>query len=182
LIRHGQTDANLHHIIQGQNNTPLNETGKKQAKKVAKELKASKANLIISSDLKRAKETAYIISKECKISVVLDKRLREMKLGLWEGISFEEAARHSSFEIWERKPSKWKIEGSETLEEVQKRMVDAVQEFSEKYGNIIVVSHGISISTFVIYVKGISLDKMWEYLPDNASVTKVSIDFSEEII
>ncbi len=145
------------------------------------ELKRYKANLIISSDLKRAKETACIISKECKIPIALDERLREMKLGLWEGKSFEEVMKQPSSEIWEKTPSKWKIEGSETLKEVQERMVSAIQEFSEKYGDIIVVSHGIAISTFIIYVKGISLDSMWNYLPDNTSVKKVKVDFLREI-
>ena len=181
LIRHGQTDANLHHIVQGQSDTSLNETGRRQAKKVAMELKEYKANLIISSDLKRAKETAYIISKECKIPIIFDERLREMNLGMWEGKSFEEVMNQPSSEIWEKTPSKWKIEGSETLKEVQERMVSAIQEFSEKYGDIIVVSHGIAISTFVIYVKGISLDSMWDYLPDNTSVKKVRVDFLKEI-
>jgi broad specificity phosphatase PhoE len=181
LVRHGQTDANFYHVVQGQRDTPLNQTGRKQAKDVSKKLKDVNANVVVSSDLKRAKETAEIISRTCGIPLILDKRLREMNLGSWEGKSFEEVMKEPSAEIWSKNPSQWKTDNSETLKEVQERMVDAIYEFASKYNNLIIVSHGIAISTFVIYSKGISLDKMWDYLPDNTSVVEIDIDFSKEL-
>ncbi len=180
LVRHGQTDANLHHIVQGQKDTPLNETGEMQAEKVAEKLKNRKTDLIISSDLKRAKQTAKTISQICGVRLVLDKRLREMNLGIWEGKSFEYVENDPSAKIWRQKPSEWKIEGSETVMEVQSRMIEVISEFSEKYENLVVVSHGIAISTFLIYSKDLSLDSMWEYLPDNTSTIEVKVDFSVE--
>ncbi|WP_051962928.1 histidine phosphatase family protein [Mesoaciditoga lauensis] len=178
LVRHGQTDANLYHIVQGQRDTPLNQNGRKQAIEVSKRLKNVKADIVISSDLKRAKETAEIISRECDLPLILDKRLREMKLGIWEGKSFEEVMKEPSAQIWSKTPSKWKTEGSETLKDVQERMIDAISEFSRRYDNLIIVSHGIAISTVVAYFKDLSLDSMWEYLPDNTSVIEMDVNFS----
>ena len=180
LVRHGQTDANLNHVVQGQSDTPLNENGIRQAKDVASKLKNVNAEVVISSDLKRARQTAEIISRTCGLPLILDERLREMKLGLWEGKTFEDVMKDPAAVIWSEKPSQWKINGSETLEEVQKRMVAAISEFSKRYETFIVVSHGIAISTFVIFVKKLSLDSMWNYLPDNTAVMEIEMNSSLE--
>ncbi len=176
LVRHGQTDANLHHIVQGQTDTPLNAIGMAQAKQVAKKLRVLQSEFVISSDLKRAKQTAEIIAKICQIPIGFDSRLREMRLGVWEGKTFEDLERDPSVKIWNETPSRWKMDGAETLEEVQKRMVNAIYKFAKLYNTLIVVSHGIAISSFVLYTKILPLDLMWEYLPDNASVVKVILE------
>lgn len=64
LVRHGETDSNKQRIIQGHMDTPLNEVGLNQAKLVAKSLTNQHFDLAISSDLKRASQTAEAIWKE----------------------------------------------------------------------------------------------------------------------
>ncbi len=176
LVRHGQTDANLHHIVQGQTDTPLNASGIIQAKQVAEKLKKVSPEFVLSSDLKRAKQTAEIIAKACQSPIKFDSRLREMKLGNWEGKTFEEVESDPSMKIWNETPSKWKKDGAETLQEVQERMVDAIYQFAELYNTLIVVSHGIAISSFVLYTKTLPLDLMWKYLPDNTSMIEVFLE------
>ncbi len=66
MVRHGQTYYNNRRLVQGRINNALNETGKKQAKAVAQILKAQHFDVISSSPLSRALETAYIISKKLK--------------------------------------------------------------------------------------------------------------------
>lgn len=82
LVRHGESMANSKKISQGNRDewedTPLSENGKEQAKKVAKRLREEKIDLIISSDLKRARETAKEINKFHRVEVKLDPRLRDM--------------------------------------------------------------------------------------------------------
>ncbi|MEM4230546.1 MAG: histidine phosphatase family protein [Candidatus Pacearchaeota archaeon] len=78
LIRHAESEANAQEIHQGQKvDTSLSKKGIKQAKQVAQRLKDEKIDLIYSSDLKRAKETAVQINKFHKLKIIYDKRLRE---------------------------------------------------------------------------------------------------------
>ena len=62
LVRHGQTDWNFQEIIQGREDIPLNEVGKKQASQSAAALQAESWDIIISSPLIRAQETAKEIA------------------------------------------------------------------------------------------------------------------------
>jgi len=173
LVRHGQTDANLNHIIQGQTDTSLNETGLFQAQKVAEELKNVRADLILSSDLSRAAQTAKIIAEVCSIPLKFDKRLREMSLGIWEGKRFEEIENTPLSNIWFKKPSQLRLEGAERVEKVQERVVATIFNTLKRCKTLIVVSHGLAIALFLLYVNKLPLDSMWKYLVDNASVSKI---------
>lgn len=172
-MRHGQTDANLNHIIQGQTDTPLNETGLFQAQRVAEELKSVPAELVLSSDLSRAAQTAKIIARACDVPLMFDKKLREMSLGIWEGKRFKEIENTPLSNIWFEKPSQLRLEGAERVEKVQERMVSAIFGALKQYRTLIVVSHGLAIALFILYVNNLPLDSMWKYLVDNASVSKI---------
>lgn len=87
VVRHGQTDWNRDHTVQGGNvDTPLNETGRAQVEALAKKLKRRKYDVLISSDLTRAVETAGILSAALKVPHVAQwKELRERDTGNWSG-------------------------------------------------------------------------------------------------
>lgn len=88
LIRHGQTMFNAENKIAGQIETDLTELGKKQAQELGKKLKNDnvKFDAIICSTLKRAKDTAGIISKEIDVPVFYDVNLVEFSNGIYEGV------------------------------------------------------------------------------------------------
>ena len=87
IVRHGQTDYNKQGLVNGGNiDTLLNETGREQVRALAKKLKKRKFDVLISSDLKRAVETAEILSKELNVPHVARwKELRERDTGDWTG-------------------------------------------------------------------------------------------------
>jgi len=86
ITRHGETEENKAGIMQGHLPGVLSELGKEQARKLAERLKDEKIDLIISSDLARALDTAKTIAKfHPDIDLVLDERLRERFLGEFEG-------------------------------------------------------------------------------------------------
>ena len=90
MTRHGQTDWNLLGKIQGQTDIKLNDTGRNQAKETGMQIQNEKIDLIITSPLKRAKETAEIINKNFNVSIIEDDRLLERKYGRNEGSTKED--------------------------------------------------------------------------------------------
>lgn len=89
LARHAETDSNHGNIIQGTADTTLNENGLRQAEELAKYFKSGNFGIerIVSSDLLRAKQTAYAVGNELNIPVEYDARLGEYNFGKLEGKS-----------------------------------------------------------------------------------------------
>jgi len=86
LIRHGETDWNKIRLLQGTTDIPLNQNGIEVAKLTAEGLKEVPFDLIFTSPLKRAKQTAEIIRGERKIPLIEDVRLKEISFGPYEGL------------------------------------------------------------------------------------------------
>jgi len=87
LWRHGQTVWNAERRFQGQSDIPLDETGTAQAERAARLLAALRPDLIVSSDLSRAAQTAAALARLTGLEVTLDKDLRERHGGRWEGLT-----------------------------------------------------------------------------------------------
>ena len=85
IVRHGETEWNVKHLLQGHEDSPLTANGISQAKAVAKELHNETFDLAFSSDLLRAKRTAEIIAMEHNLTVTATRALRERHLGKLEG-------------------------------------------------------------------------------------------------
>ncbi|MEC3957312.1 histidine phosphatase family protein [Nocardia sp. CDC153] len=90
LLRHGQTEWNATDRMQGQIDTELSDVGRRQAKDCAPEMACSDLIAIVSSDLKRAHDTALAVAECAAMPVVTDARLRETNLGDWEGMDHRE--------------------------------------------------------------------------------------------
>ena len=85
IFRHGETDWNKNYLFQGHSDIPLNETGKQQALKLAEKIESLKPEVIITSDLIRAVETARIANRSLQVPVFEFDLLRECHLGDTEG-------------------------------------------------------------------------------------------------
>src|ERR1700730_6811486 len=89
LARHGQTNDNREPIrVQGFTDTPLNDTGRRQAGELAERVAAAGIGSLWASDLSRARETAEIVGARINLTPRLDARLREANRGEWEGRRF----------------------------------------------------------------------------------------------
>ena len=86
IVRHGQTDWNVEGRYQGQADRPLNAVGLAQAQQAAEQLRGRDFAAIYSSDLQRARVTAEIIAGQLGLPVQVDRRLREVNQGEWEGL------------------------------------------------------------------------------------------------
>ncbi|MGI2328321.1 histidine phosphatase family protein [Planococcus sp. YIM B11945] len=140
LVRHGITEWNLLGIAQGNADIPLNETGRKQAEALAERLAFEESwDMIVSSDLVRAKETAEIIAERLTVPVsFFDKRLREMSGGQIEGTT-EEQRLEKWGETWRELDL-----GMETQESAAKRGVELLEDMLSSFPGkrILLVSHG----------------------------------------
>jgi len=87
LMRHGETDWNAQARLQGHRDIPLNAAGLRQAAAAAPSVAALSPQVIMSSDLSRAKATAEQVSSVTGLPVRIDPRLRETSMGLWEGLT-----------------------------------------------------------------------------------------------
>lgn len=142
FIRHGQTDDNLNQIYTGQKDVPLNQTGIKQAKETASELKDTHFDICFCSPLLRAKQTCKEIMKYHKnINVIYDERLMERDYGTLVGLSVDSI----NYNRWNSiNDEKMKNEfNAETITQVYDRLNDFYNEILVKHQNknILIVAH-----------------------------------------
>ena len=140
LTRHGQTDWNLAHKLQGRVDIALNKTGEEQAQIAKEKLKDAKIDLIICSPLKRAKKTAEIINTDRKIPIIYDERIAERDCGEFEGKTVQEM---KSTEFWNYEKN-IQYEKAEDMQSFFNRVYGFLNETKEKYQdkNILLVTHG----------------------------------------
>ena len=144
VVRHGQTDWNLHHRIQGSTDIPLNATGRAEAVAAAQRLQGRRWDAIVTSPLLRAAESARIIASELGLDdpwVV--PALTERHHGAIEGLTFAER-RH-------RFPDGVVVPGLETRRDVIDRVLAALAALAAGRADqrVLVLSHGGIIGTLL---------------------------------
>jgi broad specificity phosphatase PhoE len=149
VARHGQTDDNLEPLrFQGWRDTPLNDTGRRQAAELGERVASAGIVSLWSSDLLRASGTAAIVGARLGLTPRLDWRLREGNRGRWEGRLFEDVAREEPEEFagWMHGGDEWRFPGGESLLEHQRRVTACVEQIRGT-GELpaLAVSHGGSI-------------------------------------
>ncbi|MBI4692278.1 MAG: class I tRNA ligase family protein [Candidatus Terrybacteria bacterium] len=188
LVRHGEAENNVKNILNSdlnQNHYALTKNGREKMEKMAKELKSEKIDLLFSSPFLRTKETAEIIAKKTGVEIIIDERLREIRLGEFEGKKEEDIWRQ--FPTRESRAEKADF-GVETGEEIRKRLKNFLEEINEKYKskNIVIVSHGDPIQIFYGLSQGMSLlESLNSWYPEKGSVKIVyskSVDLHKHVV
>lgn len=146
LIRHSESEWNAVGRWQGQADPPLSDRGRAQAREAANGLQGEVAR-VISSDLKRAAETADIIASVLGLSPVdRDEQLREIDVGAWSGLTTEEIE-----DRWPGAIERWRAgepvdNGGERREGFLERIATAVKTLARNDGGpVLVVTHGAAI-------------------------------------
>jgi glucosyl-3-phosphoglycerate phosphatase len=129
LLRHGQTQWNAGNRMQGQLDTDLSDLGRDQAAAAAEVLAKRQPLLIVSSDLRRALDTAVALGERADLPVGVDTRLRETHLGDWQGMTHLEvdAAAPGARVAW-RDDARWAPHGGESRVDVAERSMPLVAE------------------------------------------------------
>ena len=138
IVRHGETDWNAQERLQGRTDIPLNENGKAQAMKCGEFLAQTSWEAVITSPLKRAKETAEIIATYIGEPVMINEAFIEKCFGEAEGMTAEE--REKAY------PGK-QYPYQESEEDLEARLLSGLQDIQRKYRDkkVILVSHGAVI-------------------------------------
>ncbi len=129
LLRHGQTEWNAGSRMQGQLDTDLTDLGRNQAAAAAEVLAKRQPVAIVSSDLRRALDTATALGDRAGVPVRVDQRLRETHLGDWQGLTHLEVdERAPGARLAWRDDARWAPHGGESRVDVAARSVPLVDE------------------------------------------------------
>jgi len=174
LARHGETDDNRPPLrFQGWRDTPLNDTGRRQASELARRVMSDGIVSLWSSDLSRARETAEIVGARIGLEPRLDARLREANRGRWEGRLFEDVERDEPerYAVWMNDPAGFRFPGGESLREQLERVSDCVEEIeSGAQLPALAVCHGGSIRVILCRSDPRGLSAFHDFTVPNVAV------------
>lgn len=149
LIRHGQTDFNIQHRWQGHMDTPLNPAGHAEARHLAAHFRDAPFTAIYTSDLARATQTAAPLAAALGLTPIPDARLREIKLGVFEGLTSDEIeARHpDQLAGWQSADLTFTPAGGESRLDVRQRALAALADITTNgdHTDIAIITHGGTI-------------------------------------
>ena len=180
LVRHGRTKYNASGRLQGQIDIPLDPVGIWQAQQTAQALRelyisspAVAHQIVVSSDLNRANDTAHCFADPLGVPVMTDPRVRERNFGTWEGLAVTDLARDypEDYRSWAQFRDGELNHGAEPKTEVGRRGVEALMDWSSRGGEdteLFVFSHGAWISQTLQTLLGLDVVS-----PDFASLVSM---------
>lgn len=169
LVRHGKSQWNEKGLWTGWTNIGLSEQGVKDAQNMANLIKDLPINLVFTSKLKRAKETAEIILKELNLtnlSIIEDSSLDERNYGIYTGKNKWDIEKEVGKDNFHQLRRGWDypIPEGETLKDVYQRVIPYFEEqilSKLKEGeNILVSAHGNSLRALTKYLLNLSNEEV----------------------
>jgi broad specificity phosphatase PhoE len=173
FVRHGETPPNREGLLLGRNDPELTDQGRAQAERLAHELADRGVERVLTSPLRRARDTASPIAAACGAPVAVDERLIEIDYGEWEGQPFV-ALDPDVVARWHREPD-FAAPGGESLVAVAERIAAFCEQWlhDEAAGVIVAVSHVSPIKAAVTWALGVSPELAWRMRLDVASLTRI---------
>lgn len=184
LIRHGETDYNKKRKLQGQCDIELNDYGRELARITAEALKDVHFDIVYTSPLKRAKETAQIMIGERAVPVIEDKRIQEISFGEYEGLCCQGENFNipdKSFRNFFDLPAEYHVPpNGESFEEIIKRTGEfwkellRKEELAEK--TVLISTHGCALKAILANINPVPLEAFWGTgVHKNCAVTIVDV-------
>ncbi len=172
LSRHGETDVNTMDRVCGLTEAMLTEKGRAQAAALGERVKGLGIDIIISSPMKRARETSAIASEICGAQIVVDDRLIEQNYGIYEGVD----RYHEGF-LANKRMFAYKYPGGESMMQVAYRTYSFIEDLKEKYAgkNVLVICHGGVCRVLRTYFVDMTNDEFFRYSMDNAGLEEYEL-------
>jgi probable phosphoglycerate mutase len=190
MLRHGQTEYNAGNRMQGQLDTELSDLGRDQAVAAAEVLAKRQPLLIVSSDLRRALDTAMALGERSGVPVEIDERLRETHLGDWQGMTHIEVDTEApgARQAW-RDDATWAPHGGESRVDVAARGMPLISELvssqtewgtDEPERPVVLVAHGGLIAALTAALLKLPVDN-WPALGGMGNASWVQLSgFSDD--
>jgi broad specificity phosphatase PhoE len=180
LMRHGETEWNSEGRVMGRHPVELSERGRAQVEAAAELAKAIRPELIVTSPLVRARQSAEILAAGIggAIEIVEEPAIAEVLYGRWEGKTYHELIEDDHYITYRKAPLEHPTPGGETIPEVQARGVDAVTRTIAEHGGkrVLFVSHGDIIRTVLCHFMGLDLKFFHRIRIDNATFSGLQIN------
>ena len=177
LIRHGETLWNTQLRMQGSLDSDLTPKGESQIKALGEWMKEVPFDYLYCSDTPRAHKTAEAIRKFTGHNLNLDKRLREKNLGVFEGLTSEEARERypETFQQFKTAGASYVIDQGESTQQLLKRALDAIEEIRDRHPQkvAVAVTHGGVVRVLMKHVLGIPLDAPTQFLIGNTGIFRL---------
>ena len=183
VVRHGQSVSNVNGTFTGHMDSPLSELGVLQARKSADYLKNKQIDVIYSSDLKRAMQTAEPLASAKNIEIIPDRRLREICGGDWEGKCGAEIEKlyPENYAIWKQDVYRSTPDGGESFLDVAKRMNDFLDEILQKHRGetVALFSHALAVRSLACKWFSLPLDRVNE-VPWSANASISIVEYHDD--
>ena len=172
IARHGETDWNVLHRLQGWTDRPLNETGRRQAVELADTLKGIRLDAIYSSTLSRSRDTARTVAGSTMTVKSLD-GLRERNYGHYQGGS-------DTAPEYLRRSNDWadRLDDGESLNQLLARSRESLTQIRREHrsGNVLIVAHRITNQMLLRALLDLTPDQTVKIVQDNDEVYLVELD------
>ncbi len=165
VIRHGETEMGKNEIIATEEE-PLNEYGIYQAKTVGNNIRKLDIDIIYCSPIERAKHTLKLFDLDKNIPVIIDDRIKERNMGIYENVPFSEL----DWDIFWNYNSDIKYPELETMKSVYERIEKFLDEIKLQNNNALLVTHGGVSRTIYWYFNGIPEDGHSSNVNENCKI------------
>jgi broad specificity phosphatase PhoE len=178
LVRHGQTDWNREPArCQGWAEIELNEVGRAQARDLGRTLAGRGVEVIVTSHLVRARETAELLREELgdELPFIVDPRLAETHRGEWETRRFSSIMREDAdaWRHYREHPRTFRFPGGESLEAQQRRVLACLRDCALDGRTMLLVTHGGSIRLARCFLEGHGIDALHATKTANGGVDEI---------
>ena len=177
LVRHGQTAWNKEEIFRGRTDIPLDETGLKQAELVGQYFKGMEIQVIYSSSLSRAWQTAQKVAQFHHLKVQPLDGIIDMSFGKWEGRPHQEIREidKETYRQWVETPHLVRLPGGESLDDVRVRAMAALEEVIRKNPGktLVLVSHRVICKVLICAILDLDNSHFWQITQDTTAINLI---------
>jgi len=165
LVRHGETQWNQEHRLQGWLDSPLTGNGRAAAEKLHKQLQQIPFTAAYCSSSGRARETMAILMANRKLPIAYEDDLREIYLGKWQGQTIDDilASHKLDYELYTNYPAQFVASHTESFGAVTERAMFTLKKIAAQHQNetILIVSHAVTIKCIINAILQRSISELW---------------------